>query len=69
MGITSYIRAIASSIQRKKKQKVGRKLEVTHPIHICTKEQHLKWVKEGKCQCCGDESGEYEGICDECRFS
>ena len=38
-------------------------------INFKTKEQHLKWVEEGKCQCCGAESGEYEGICDECRFS
>jgi hypothetical protein len=43
--------------------------ETTHPIHAYTKEQNLKWIEEGKCQCCGAESGEYKGICDECRLS
>lgn len=70
MGITSYIGAITSSVQKNKKQKVDRKrVRTIHPIHTCTKEQHLKWIEEGKCQCCGAESGEYENICDECRLS
>jgi hypothetical protein len=70
MGIISYIGAIASSVARKKKQETDRKrFETIHPIHTCTKEQHLKWLEEGKCQCCGADSGEYKGICDECWFS
>ena len=66
MRIISYIRAISSLVNRK----VNKEQVVTiHPIHTCSKEQHLKWIKEGKCQCCGVESGEYKGICDECRLS
>ena len=28
----------------------------------------MKWIKEGKCQCCGADSGEYKGIfpCADC---
>lgn len=71
MGVTSYIGAIAStSLLKKKKSKVNSEwVGAIHSIHACTKEQHLKWLEEGKCQCCGAESGEYKGICDECRLS
>lgn len=70
MGITSYIGAIASAVSRNKNRKATKEqVGATHPIHTYTKEQHLKWIEEGKCQCCGAESGEYKGICDECRLS
>ena len=69
MGIISYIGAIASSISRNKKHTAYIQPGVIHPIHTCTKEQHLKWIEEGKCQCCGAASGEYKGICDDCRLS
>lgn len=62
--------AISSALRWRKNKKVGmNKVDLIHPIHACTKEQHLRWVEEGKCQCCGAESGEYKGICDECRLS
>ena len=65
-----YSQAIVSSVLNRKKQNVGRKsTSAEDSKDKPTKEQHLKWVEEGKCQCCGAESGEYEGICDECRFS
>lgn len=70
MPITSYIGSIASSVIKKKKSGGSSKKSVSsHPIHKCTKEQHLKWLEEGKCQCCGDNEGEYKGICDYCRLS
>lgn len=70
MGIISYIGAIASAVSRNINKKVNREQVGTiQPIHTCTKEQHLKWIEEGKCQCCGAESGEYKGICDECHWS
>ena len=70
MGFISFIGAVASSVQRNKKQKIDREyVKTNHPIHTCTNDEHLKWLKEGKCQCCGAESGEYKGICDECRLS
>jgi hypothetical protein len=70
MRFISYIGAIASSVRKNKKQKGNRKYVGTiHSIHNITKDQHLNWVEEGKCQCCGAESGEYKGICDECRLS
>lgn len=70
MEITSYIGAIASSLRKNKNKKANSgQVGTIHPIHACTKEQHLKWIEEGKCQCCGAESGEYKGICDECRLS
>jgi hypothetical protein len=68
MGIITYIGAIISSVRRNKKVNIER-IKTIHPIHNCNKEQHLKWIEEGKCQCCGDESGEYKGICDNCRLS
>ena len=65
-----YIQAIVSSVLNRKKRNVGRKSSsVEDSKDKPIKEQHLKWVEEGMCQCCGAESGEYEGICDECRFS
>ncbi len=71
MGIISYIGAIAASVNRKNKLKTQSAETVgsMHPIHSCTKEQYLKWIEEGKCGCCGAESGECRGICDECRWS
>jgi len=70
MGTISYIGAIASSVSRKKNKIIDReRFGTIHPIHTCTKEQHLKYIEEGFCQCCGAESGEYKGICDECRLS
>ncbi len=68
MSFISYIGSIASSVQKNKKRK-NNKIGTIHPIHNITKEQHSNWVEEGKCQCCGAESGEYKGICDECRLS
>lgn len=63
---------IASAIrklnQKSTKRKVNRSKN-THPIHFVSKEQYYKWVNEGKCGCCGAESGEYKGICDDCRLS
>lgn len=65
-----YIGAIVSSVINRKKQNVRKKQSnVKDSKDKTTKEQHLKWIEEGKCQCCGAESGEYKGICDECRFS
>jgi hypothetical protein len=70
MGIISYIGSIVSSVNRKKDQESNKQRSNTpHPIHACTKEQHLKWISEGKCQCCGGDEGKYEGICDECGLS
>ncbi len=69
MSFISYIGSIASSVQKNKKRKNNRNVGTIHPINNITKEQHLNWVEEGKCQCCGAESGEYKGICDECRLS
>lgn len=65
----NIIPAIASVLNRKKKRPNRQPSATPHPIHTCTNEQHLKWLEEGKCQCCGAESGEFAGICDECRFS
>lgn len=61
-----YIAAIASAHNKKKKIQKKKISQVTHPIHTCSKEQHLKWLEQGKCQCCGAESGKHEGICDQC---
>lgn len=70
MSIFNFIGTISSSISNKKRKKTNKKfITETHPIHTCTKEQHLKWIEEGKCQCCGANSGEFAGICDECRLS
>lgn len=69
MGIR-YIGSIASSVSRNKKRKHNKQpSRITHPTHDVTKEQYLKWIEEGKCGCCGADSGECEGICDECRLS
>ncbi len=68
MSFISYIGSIASSVKKNKKRENNR-IGTIHPINNITKEQHLNWVEEGKCQCCGAESGEYKGICDECRLS
>jgi hypothetical protein len=65
-----YTGAIASSVINRKKKNVSKKpSSVDDSKDNTNKEQNLKWIEEGKCQCCGAESGEYEGICDECRFS
>ena len=71
MPITSYIGAIAASVlNRKKRQSLDRqRVGAKHPIDNVSKEQFYKWMEEGKCSCCGAESGEYKGICDECRLS
>lgn len=69
MAIVRYIGAIASSVLNKKK-KVDKAVETSrNPANTVSKEQYLKWVEEGKCGCCGAPSGEFKGICDECRFS
>lgn len=66
----SYIGAITSSVINKKKRNVSKKpLSTEVSKDEVTKEQHLKWIEEGKCGVCGEEEGEYKGICDECRFS
>ena len=67
MSITSYIGSFVSSINKKKTKKVNNSKPI-HSIHLISKEQHFKWLEEGKCQCCGDESGEFKGICDDCRL-
>lgn len=65
-----YIGAIAAAVIKNKRQRSHRIItKKQHPIHTVSKEQHLKWLEEGKCQCCGAEEGENKGICDECRFS
>jgi hypothetical protein len=69
MSFIRYISAIASSVRKNKKQRRNRNVETVHPIHNIDKDKHLNWVEEGNCQCCGAESGEYKGICDECRLS
>ena len=61
--------AIASAVKRMKQKKVNKEPISTHPIHTSSKEQVFKWLEEGKCQCCGADSGEFKGICDECRLS
>ena len=63
-----YISSVIASIQSKKTTPVlvRRKTGELHPIYGCTKEQSQKWLDEGKCQCCGAESGENDGICDSC---
>lgn len=61
--------AIAASVGRLKKNKIKRVNKTTHPIHLISKEQYYQWINEGKCGCCGSDSGEYRGICDPCRFS
>lgn len=70
MSIFNFIGTIASVISNKKRKKRNKNfITKTHPIHMHTKQQHLNWIKEGKCQCCGSNSGEFAGICDECRLS
>jgi hypothetical protein len=72
MGIRSYTymgAIVSAALRNKKRIKKRERVIENHPIHTCTMEQHLKWIEEGKCQCCGSESGEYKGICDECRLS
>jgi hypothetical protein len=70
MGFASYIGSIASVVRKNKKQKHNRKyIRTAHQTHNISKDQHLNWIEEGKCQCCGAESGEHKGICDECRLS
>lgn len=62
--------AIASSVRKlKAKNSKKRKYEKVHPIHTVSKEQYYRWLSEGKCGSCGADSGEYQGICDECRWS
>jgi hypothetical protein len=62
--------AIASSVKKLKEKKYSRSQGKTpHPIDSVSKKQFFEWQKEGKCGCCGAESGEYVGICDQCRFS
>jgi hypothetical protein len=70
MGIVTYIGAIASAVLKKKqKRKISSTKKEVRSIDIVSKAQFLKWGEEGKCQCCGKESGEFKGICDECRLS
>lgn len=69
MSFIRYISSIASSVRKNKKQRSKKNVETVHPIHNIDKDKHLNWVEEGNCQCCGAESGEYKGICDECRLS
>ena len=73
IGVLVFIASITPTPVRKEKRSID-KLRggckwIHHPIHACTKEQHLKWIQEGKCQCCGVEPGEYKSICEECRLS
>lgn len=64
--------AIASSVKKLKEKNNSvktRQKNTPHPVDTVTKEQYFKWQEEGKCGCCGAESGEFLGICDECRYS
>lgn len=68
--IIRYIGSIASSIKKQKNNQIDRVLKSNKNTYSsASKEQHLKWYKEGKCQVCGGEEGECKGICDECRLS
>jgi len=70
MSVINYIGSIASAVGKNKKETYAKtKIQSVNPIHDSSKERHLKWAKEGKCQCCGEPSGEYNGICDPCRYS
>lgn len=60
--------AVASSVKRLKVNNKKRKKKVRKLDNV-SKEQFYKWQSEGKCGMCGEPSGEYEGICDPCRFS
>lgn len=63
--------AITSSIKRLKNKdyKIKKRSNTEHLIHKISKEQYYEWVNEGKCGSCGADSGEFQGICDECRWS
>lgn len=63
--------AIASSVKRLKEKTNKKRSDSVdkQPIREVSKEQFFKWQDEGKCGCCGADSGEYKGICDECRLS
>jgi len=62
--------AIVSSVRKLKTNNSKTKKTVKeHPIHTVSKEQYYQWLSEGKCGSCGADSGEFQGICDECRWS
>ena len=62
--------ALASSVRKLKEKTLKKRTnKKEHPIHSITKEQYYAWLSEGKCGSCGADSGEYQGICDECRWS
>lgn len=67
MNILNFIASIASSISARK-NKIKNFITKKGLTHTYTKQQHLKWINEGKCQCCGAEPGKFAGICDECRL-
>lgn len=60
-----YLASIASAIKKLKSKSV--KQEKVDKLRV-SKEQSYKWLDEGKCQMCGEPSGEEKGICDECRW-
>lgn len=62
--------AIASAHRKAKANRESRrKNKSDHKIHSVSKQQYYAWISEGRCGCCGAESGEFHGICDECRWS
>ena len=61
--VASLIKLKKSNVKRRERQRTP------HPIDNVTKEQYYLWLNEGKCGSCGADSGEYQGICDECRWS
>ncbi|AGO47693.1 hypothetical protein Phi4:1_gp156 [Cellulophaga phage phi4:1] len=65
-----YLGAIVAATRKKRqgKRKNKRKKD-SHPIHNTSKEEYYHRISKGKCGSCGEDSGEYLGICDECRYS
>lgn len=66
MGVLRYLGSIVSAHQKSKNRNKPKKSE--KKTNKISKEQSLKWSEQGLCYNCGAESGEYEGICDPCRW-
>ena len=74
MALINYSGAIAhrkrkSRNSTKKSEEVKLDPDGMKPYTQEWKDKHLKWVEDGLCASCGAPSGEYNGICDECRWS
>lgn len=73
MGI--IIGAIAAAHQKSKERYKSKKSKKEYKVELDKDgmkpytQEHLKWVEDGLCGCCGAPSGEEKGICDECRWS